>query len=129
MEDNPLSNKIKALIIDDKKVIGDFFNYVLGADGHDITIVHNPNEALDLIKNRSFDIAFCDIVMPQKDGLTLLQEIKTTYPELPVVMMSGFMLESQRRKAFELGAVTCLDKPFQKEDLQTAIKSATGIEI
>ena len=129
METQPLSHKIRALIIDDKKVVGDFFNYVLGADGHDITVINNPNEAMELIKRNNFDIAFCDIVMPQKDGLTLLQEIKTTFPELPVVMMSGFMLDSQRKRAFELGAVTCLDKPFHKEDLQTAIKSATGIEI
>lgn len=125
-EDN---RKLKALIIDDKKIIGDMFNFILGFHGHNITFISNPNNAMDTVKNERFDIAFCDIVMPQKNGIDLLEEIKESVPDLPVVMMSGFTVEDQRERAVELGAVAMLDKPFRREEVLEVIKLATGIEI
>ncbi len=122
-------NKIKVLIVDDKRIIGDLFNFALGDHGHHITFVNNPLEALDLVRREQFDIAFLDIIMPQKDGISLLKELKVVAPQLPVVMMSGFMVEEQRQRARALGAVTCLNKPFEREELQEAIKAAIGIEI
>ncbi len=124
-----LPNKIRALVIDDKRVIFDMFNFFLGFQGHSITYVNNPQDAIDIIKNENFDIAFCDIVMPDKDGITLLQELKSISPKLPVVMMSGFTLEPQRKKARELGAIDCLNKPMERRDIQRVIKVATGIDI
>ncbi len=56
--------KIKILVIDDKKVIGDLFSFTLGYSGHDITVADNAASAVEAVKNKEFDIAFIDIVMP-----------------------------------------------------------------
>lgn len=121
--------KIRVLVVDDKKIIGDLFDFTLGYSGHDITVVDNAAAAMDAVKNKEFDIAFIDIVMPGKDGVSILQEIKAVVPKLPVVMMSGYSVEEKRKKAKDLGAITCLKKPFEMEDVQRVIKVAIGKEI
>jgi CheY-like chemotaxis protein len=121
-----MANRIKVLVVDDKKVIGDFFDFTLGYFGHDITVVRDPKEAKKAAQSKHFDIAFLDIMMPQKDGVEVLKEIKDSMPDLPVVMMSGYSLEERRVKAKELGAVDCLKKPFELDDVRRVVKEALG---
>jgi len=122
-------DKIKALIIDDKKIIGDLFSTLLGGDQHDIRVVQDPDEALEIIKNEDFDIAFLDIMMPQRDGLETLKEMKAISPDLPIIMMSGYEAGENRDKVRELGAVACLEKPVEMEDVRKAVKLAIGKDI
>ena len=122
-------NKLNVLVVDDKKVIGDLFDFTLGYGGHLITIVDNAGAALEAIKSKKFDIAFLDIVMPVKDGVELLSEIRTLAPDLPIVMMSGYSVDDRKKRAKELGAVTCLRKPFEMDDVKKVIKEATGKDI
>ncbi len=121
--------KIRVLVVDDKKVIGDLFDFTLGYEGYDITVVDNAVSALEMIKKKSFDVAFLDIVMPEKDGVAALQEIRTISPQLPIVMMSGYSVEEKRSQARELGAITCLKKPFEIEDVKRVINLAIGKEV
>ena len=121
--------KIKVLVVDDKKIIGDLFDFTLGYSGYDITVVDNAAAAIEAVKNKNFDVAFIDIVMPDKDGVTVLQDIKNINPKLPIVMMSGYSVEEKRSKARDLGAVTCLKKPFEMEDVKKVIKVAIGKDV
>lgn len=122
-------DKIKVLVVDDKKVIGDLFNFTLGYSGHDIKVVDNAAAAVEVVMHEKFDIVFLDIVMPGKDGCEILEKIKAIAPQLPVVMMSGYSVEDKKLKARDLGAVTCLKKPFELDDVKRAIKLAIGKEI
>lgn len=124
-----MSNKIKVLVIDDKKIIGDLFDFTLGYSGHEIKVINDPNEALEAVKKEPFDIAFIDIVMPGKDGVSVLEQIKKIVPNLPVVMMSGYSVDDKRTRAQELGAVACLKKPFEMDDVRQAVKAALGRDI
>lgn len=124
-----MNNRIKILVVDDKKVIGDFFDFTLGYFGHDITVINDPNEAADVARHKDFDIAFLDIMMPHKDGVEVLREIKSIVPTLPVVMMSGYSLQERRDEAKELGAVDCLKKPFELDDVRRVVKEALGKSI
>jgi CheY-like chemotaxis protein len=119
-----MANRIKVLVVDDKKVIGDFFDFTLGYFGHEITVVNNPNEAAKAAQSKDFDIAFLDIMMPDKDGVEVLREIRSKVPNLPVVMMSGYSLQERRDKAMELGAVDVLKKPFELSDVRQVIRKA-----
>lgn len=124
-----MSDKLSILVVDDKKVIGDLFEFTLGFSGHIITIVDNARRALDAIQGQSFDIVFLDIVMPDKDGVQVLKEIKAVAPRLPVVMMSGYSVEDKKKEAKQSGAVAFLKKPFEMDDVKRAIKEVLGQDI
>ena len=122
-------DKIKVLVIDDKKIIGDLFDFTLGYSGHQIKWVPNAEEAIELVKSENFDIAFLDIVMPGRDGIATLEAIKLVSPDLPVVMMSGYSVDDKRDRSKELGAITCLKKPFEMDEIREIVRSALGKEI
>ncbi|HOW35107.1 MAG TPA: response regulator [Candidatus Omnitrophota bacterium] len=124
-----MGQKLNILVIDDKKVIGDLFDFTLGYSGHAITVVDNAKAALDAVGARKFDVVFLDIVMPDKDGTEVLQDLKKAAPNLPVIMMSGYSVEDKKKKAQELGAVTCLKKPFEIDDVKAVVKEVLGVEI
>ena len=124
-----MTNRIKVLVIDDKKVIGDFFDFTLGYFGHDITVVHDPREAAKAAQQKEFDIAFLDIMMPEKNGVDVLREIKRVVPNLPVVMMSGYSLQEMRDAAMQLGAAGYIQKPFELDDVRLIMKVTLGKNI
>ncbi len=121
--------RLNILVVDDKKVIGDFFNLTMGYYGHQITVVHDLPQALEAVKLNEFDIAFMDMVMPGQDGVEVLKQVKAIIPGLAVVMMSGYSLDEKRQQAKRLGAVDCLKKPFEVDDIRRVIKEAIGQEI
>lgn len=123
------TNPINVLVVDDKKVIQDFFDFTLGFYGHVITVLHNPQDVSNILKQKNFDIVFLDMVMPLKDGVQVLREIKGICPQLPVVMMSGYSLQEQKDEALRLGACGCLKKPFELEDIKRIIKEAIGRDV
>jgi len=120
---------LNILVVDDKKVIGDFFNLTMGYYGHQITVVHDLKHTLEAIKGQQFDIAFMDVMMPGCDGVEILKEVKAISPGLPVVMMSGYSLDEKRQQASLLGAVGCLKKPFEVDEIRRIIKDAIGEEV
>ena len=120
---------LKILVVDDKKVIGDFFNLTMGYYGHHITVVHDLSHTLEVLKTQEFDIAFMDMVMPGHDGVEVLKEVRALIPQLPVVMMSGYSLDEKRQQARSLGAIECLKKPFEVDDIRRVVKEAIGHEI
>ena len=122
-------SKIKILVVDDKKIIGDLFDLTLGSKGHEIVWERDETAALALIKEDAFDIVFLDIIMPDEDGVSILKMIKEVKPEIPVVMMSGYSVEEKRHNAMVLGAELILRKPFEYEALKKVIKDILGKEV
>ena len=123
------SDKLNILVVDDKKIIGDLFDFTLGYSGHSITVVDNARAAYEAVKGRNFDIAFVDIVMPECDGVDVLKELKHLSPQLPVVMMSGYSVEDKKKEAGELGAVACLKKPFEIDEVKSLITTILNKDV
>lgn len=121
--------KLKVLVVDDKKVIGDLFEFTLGYNGHQVKIVENAEDAIHLMQKEPFDIAFLDIVMPGIDGVQLIGEIRKLDAHIPLVMMSGFSVEYKKQMAKTLGAVAFLRKPFEYDDIKRVIKIALGRDV
>lgn len=124
-----MPEKLKILVVDDKKVIGDLFDFTLGYKGHAITIVENGKDAFHAVQKDIFDVAFVDIVMPEIDGVQVLKEIRKLDPRLPIIMMSGYSVDMKKNAAKEMGAVGFLKKPFEMEDIRRIIKLAVGKDI
>src|SRR5215467_1578577 len=96
--------------------------------GHEATVCDNPLKALEIIKNEKFDLIFSDVVMPQMDGLALLEQIKLAGVTTPVVMMSGQAHIEMAVKATKLGALDFLEKPLSTDKLLLTVHNALRLE-
>jgi DNA-binding NtrC family response regulator len=85
--------------------------------GHEATVCDSAARALELVKAQPFDLIFSDVVMPGKDGLTLLEEMKAAGVAAPVVMVSGQANIEMAVRATRLGAVDFLEKPLSTDKL------------
>ncbi len=93
-------------------------------EGHEAVVCDNANKALELAKSQSFDLILSDVVMPGKDGLTLLEELKAQGVPTPVVMMSGQAHIEMAVRATRLGALDFLEKPISTEKLLLTVENA-----
>jgi DNA-binding NtrC family response regulator len=91
--------------------------------GHDATVCDDPIRALDMAKTQAFDLIFSDVVMPVKDGLKLLEEMKAAGIATPVVMMSGQAHIEMAIRATRLGALDFLEKPISTDKLLLTVQN------
>jgi DNA-binding NtrC family response regulator len=85
--------------------------------GHEATVCDNAARALELIKSQPFDVMLSDVVMPGRDGLALLEDVRNLGITLPVVMISGQANIEMAVRATRLGAVDFLEKPLSTDKL------------
>lgn len=90
--------------------------------GYDCTTAKDAHEALRKLEKDSFDIVLTDIKMPGMDGLELLRNIKTRYPDVDVVMITAFNEEYSYVDVIDAGATDFLPKPFRPDELHAKIK-------
>jgi two-component system nitrogen regulation response regulator NtrX len=91
--------------------------------GHEATVCDNAGRALELVKSQHFDLIFSDVVMPGKDGLTLLEEFKTLGVTTPVVMISGQASIDIAVRATRSGAIDFLEKPLSTDKLLLTVEN------
>jgi len=91
--------------------------------GHEATVCDSAARALELVKSQPFDLIFSDVVMPNKDGLALLEDFKSLSIPTPVVMISGQANVEMAVRATRLGAVDFLEKPLTTEKLLLTVEN------
>ena len=123
---------LRILVVDDEQGIRDLLRDAFAQKGHNVTCAENGVEAIARVASSRVDAVFLDVRMPKGDGLTALKEMKTLWPSLPVVMITGCNQCDFTKEAFRLGTFACLIKPFSVRDLvamldvlQTQIEDAT----
>ena len=92
--------------------------------GHEATIADSAARALELVRESRFDLIFSDVVMPDKDGIALLSEIRGMGVTTPVVMISGQATLDMAVRATRLGALDFLEKPLSTEKLLLTVENA-----
>jgi two-component system nitrogen regulation response regulator NtrX len=120
--------KANLLIVDDDANTLASLSRAFRLAGHEATVCDNPVKALEIIKSEKFDLIFSDVVMPQMDGLTLLEQIKAAGVATPVVMMSGQAHIEMAVKATRLGALDFLEKPLSTDKLLLTVQNALQLE-
>ena len=112
------------LVIDDDVAICELLSDVLGAHAFEVVACQNGGEALATVARRA-DIALVllDMILPDTNGLLVLQQLQRTRPELPVVMLSGLGSESDVVVGLEMGADDYLAKPFSLLELIARVKA------
>src|ERR1039458_8592951 len=91
--------------------------------GYEATVCDSAARALELIRAERFDVIFSDVVMPGKDGISLLEDLKAIGVTTPVVMISGQANVEMAVRATRLGAVDFLEKPLSTEKLLVTIEN------
>ena len=91
--------------------------------GHEATVCDNAGRALDLAKAQRFDLILSDVIMPGKDGITLLEEMRKAEVASPVVMISGQATIEMAVRATKLGALDFLEKPISTDKLLVTVEN------
>lgn len=95
--------------------------------GHEAAVSDNATRALELAKAQRFDLILSDVIMPGKDGITLLEELRKAEVVSPVVMMSGQANVEMAVRATRLGALDFLEKPISTDKLLLTVENALRI--
>ena len=120
--------KAHLLIVDDEANTLASLSRAFRLAGHEATVCDNAAKALELAKAQSFDLILSDVVMPGKDGLTLLEELKRQGVTAPVVMMSGQAHIEMAVRATRLGALDFLEKPISSDKLMLTVENALKLQ-
>ena len=123
-----MSDKAHLLIVDDEANTLASLSRAFRLAGHEATLCDNASRALELAKSQHFDLIFSDVVMPGKDGLSLLKDLKAQGVTTPVVMMSGQAHIEMAVRATRLGALDFLEKPISTEKLLLTVENAMRLE-
>jgi two-component system response regulator PilR (NtrC family) len=83
-------DSISILVVDDERSMRDFLKILLQKEGYAVVTADNGEHALDCLKDQEFNLVITDIRMPGMGGLELLETVKDSNPELPVIMITAF---------------------------------------
>jgi DNA-binding NtrC family response regulator len=112
------------LIVDDEPGALETLSDILTAKGYEVKTAKNGTSALVLTAKGPFDLAILDIKMPDVDGTELLKTLKTLYPELEAIMVTGFATMENAVAAMENGALAYLLKPLKMDEVLIYLERA-----
>jgi len=115
------------LIVDDEKNYPLILSAVLQEEGFETLAANSGEEALDVLTHSDVDLVLTDMKMPKMDGIELLQRIKQTDPELPVIMMTAYGTVEKAVEAMQKGAYNYILKPFDNEQLILYVDKAVAM--
>jgi len=115
---------MKILITDDERAIRRALREILEFEGYQIEEAENGMDALKLLREQTFDLVFCDIKMPQLDGLELLSKIKEEGIKSLIIMISGHGTVETAVQAIKNGAFDFIEKPLDLNRILVTIRNA-----
>jgi DNA-binding NtrC family response regulator len=112
------------LVVDDDQSVASAFENFLSFEGHTCRLASNAEEAMRLIAARRPALVMMDIRMPGVDGLSALKQIRSTFPDIYVVMMTGYGTSQTSIDAIRSGAYDYLTKPLDLEEIRAVVRKA-----
>lgn len=119
----------RILVVDDEEQIRSMLTQMLEAEGYEVFVAQDGEEAMTVIGQHDFHLVITDMIMPEKDGLKLIMEIVKDYPDLKILAISGggaIKAERYLTMAGYLGDVATLEKPFKREALVALVAEQLG---
>ena len=123
-----MPRKAHILVVDDEANTLASLSRAFRLAGHEASVCDNAAKALELAKSQNFDLIFSDVVMPVKDGLALLEEMRAQGITTPVVMMSGQAHIEMAVRATKLGALDFLEKPVSTDKLLLTVDNVLKLQ-
>jgi DNA-binding response OmpR family regulator len=114
---------MKVLVVEDERKVANFIKHGLEEERYIVEIAYDGLSALDFIMNSHFDAIVLDVMLPGKDGFTLLKEIRDSGISTPVIMLTARANVEDRVAGLDLGADDYLPKPFSYDELAARLRS------
>ena len=112
------------LVVEDETAVRTFVTRALEAAGHTVVAASDGGSAFALVQSEKFDLLLSDIVMPVMDGIELALSVAALYPDMPILLMTGYAREKERAHNLESLIVDIISKPFTLDELQTFVTDA-----
>lgn len=116
----------RILITDDSLLQRNMLSAIVKGEGHDTQTAINGREALESIQAQRPDCLLLDMLMPEVDGIQVLEALKAQSITLPVIVLTADVQEWMKTQCLELGAQKFLNKPVKQEELRAALKEVLG---
>lgn len=116
----------RILVIDDEELVRFSIADILAEAGHEVFEAENGREGIDVLREQPVDIVITDLLMPEQEGLETITTLRSQWPDLPVIAISGGgrtgnldFLDSAKK----LGASATLAKPFSRDEILTVLSA------
>lgn len=119
--------KRSILVVDDELLIRDLLYDFFTGQGWDISVAEDGEKALQVMRSKEFDLVLTDIKMPEMDGLDLTSKVKQDYPDMPIVLMTGFPSVDTAVEALRKKVDDYIIKPFNINQLYKLVESKVKI--
>ncbi|MBR2948071.1 MAG: sigma-54-dependent Fis family transcriptional regulator [Bacteroidales bacterium] len=116
---------MRILIIDDERSIRNTLKEILEFEGHEIALAEDGDKGIEIATASNFDAIFCDIKMPNKDGIEVLEQFNEKGVESPVIMISGHGSIDTAVECIKKGAYDFIQKPLDLNRILITLKNAT----
>lgn len=121
-------NPRSILVVDDELLIRDLLYDFFHQQGWDIAIAENGEKALEILRSKKVDLVLTDLRMPDMDGLSLTSEVRKSYPDLPVIIMTGYPSVDTAISALRQRVADYVIKPFNINKLYKTIEAQVSEE-
>jgi DNA-binding NtrC family response regulator len=112
------------LVVDDDQAVAKAFEHFLKFEGHTCRLASNAGDALKMIYQRRPDLVMMDVRMPGVDGVQALQQVRSAFPDMYVVIMTAYGTSQTSIDAIRAGAFDYLMKPLDLDELRAVIRKA-----
>lgn len=115
---------VKILVVDDEVMMRNLILKILESEGYQITMTSSGDEALAMLKENNYDLLLTDVKMPGMSGFELLKQVKKSWPDMVVIVMTGYGDAYTVKEALLLGADEYVSKPFKGHEVSLIVERA-----
>jgi len=114
---------MRILVVDDDRIVLESCRRVLESEGFEVRLTTSAREALDVLSEGRFDLMLVDVIMPEYDGIYLMGSVRERWPQMPVIVMSGYPTPEVMARGRRAGAFYFIAKPFDPDELLEAVRA------
>ena len=114
---------MRILVVEDEKKLANFIKHGLEEERYIVEIAYNGEQGLEMAMNNEYDAILLDVMLPGRDGFSILQELRKAGLKVPIMMLTARGATEDRVMGLDLGADDYLPKPFSFEELAARLRS------
>lgn len=114
---------MRILVVEDEKKLANFIKHGLEEERYIVEVAHNGEQGLEMAMNNEYDAILLDVMLPGRDGFSILQELRKAGIKVPIMMLTARGATEDRVMGLDLGADDYLPKPFSFEELAARLRS------